>query len=150
MSAPSPRLVALGFHDGPTEGFVRGVVSGLVHYFKLVAWDDDQDRRLYLLGQVEPRVVDQLLALLAESGQTASRAVLTPAWKFRDAEDEALANKLVQEGQRTLSSPALVVLGSSLLEGFEVVDATESQLKRAVALAQLQVPGNLDDWLALN
>jgi hypothetical protein len=145
-----PRLIALGFHDGPTEGFVRGVVSDLAHYFKAVAWDDEQDRRLYLLGQVEGYVVDQLLALLAEPGQTVSSAVLTPAWRFSDTEREALANKLVEEGQRTLNSPDLVVLGSSLLEDVEVVTPTEAQLNRAMALAQLKSPGNLGDWLALS
>jgi hypothetical protein len=125
-------------------------VSGFAHYFKAVAWDDEQDRRLYLLGQVEERVVDQLLALLAESGQTTANAVLTPSWKFVDAESEALANKLVEEGWRTLNSPALVVLGSSLIEGFEVVSPTELQLNRAIALAKQQSPGNLSDWLALD
>jgi hypothetical protein len=150
MSASNPRLVALGFHDGPTEGFVRGLVTGYAHYFKVVAWDNQQDRRLYLLGQVEDRVVDELLALLEAPGQTISSAVFAPAWTFGDTELEALANKLVEEGQRTLSSPALVVLGSSLLEGFEVVNPTESQLKRAIALAQRQSPGNLGDWLAVN
>ncbi|WP_157597907.1 MULTISPECIES: hypothetical protein [unclassified Rhizobacter] len=119
MKASSPRLVALGFYDGPTEGFVRGVESGFAHYFKAVAWDDDQDRRLYLLGRVEERVVDQLLALLAEPGQAISSAVFTPAWAFGDAQREALANKLVEEGRRTLNSPALVVLGSSLLDSWE-------------------------------
>jgi hypothetical protein len=148
MSASSPRLVALGFQDGPTEGFVRGFVGSHAHYFKVVAWDDQQDRRLYLLGQVQVRVVDELLALLTAPGQTVSSAVLTPAWTFGDTELEALANKLVEEGQRTLGSPALVVLGSSLLDGFEVMKPTESQLKRAIALAQWQSPGNLGDWLA--
>jgi hypothetical protein len=103
-----------------------------------------------LLGQVEGCVVDQLLALLAKPGQTRSSAVLTPAWKFSDTEHEALANKLVEEGQRTLNSPDLVVLGSSLLEDFEVVTPTDSQLNRAMALAQLKSPGNLGDWLALS
>jgi hypothetical protein len=149
MDASNPRLVALGFHDGPTEGFVRGVVSGFDHYFKAVAWDEAQDRRLYLLGQVEERIVRQLLALLADSGQDMSSSVLTPAWQFGDKEYEALANKLVNDGKRTLNSPSLLVLGSSLLEGFEVIKPTESQLKRAIALAQLELPGNLGSWLAL-
>ena len=150
MKISSPIQIALSFYDGPTEGFVRGVESGFAHYFKVVAWDDAQDRRLYVLGRVEERAFDQLAALLAETGQTISSAVLVPAWKFGDTAREALANKLVEEGRRSLVSPTFLVLGAGLLDDLEVVTPTEPQLKRAISLAQLQPPGNLGDWLALS
>jgi hypothetical protein len=150
MEASNPRLIALGFYDGPIEGFVRGITSGLAYYFKAVAWDPEQDRRLFLLGQVEERVIEELLVLLAESGQSVSHPVLTPAWEFRDKEREALANMLVDVGKRALRTPSLVALGSSLLEDLEIVTPTASQLTRAMAYAQSPFPRDLGRWLALN
>lgn len=150
MEASNPRLIALGFYDGPIEGFVRGITSGLAYYFKAVAWDPEQDRRLFLLGQVEERVFEELLVLLAESGQSVSHPVLTPAWEFRDKEREALANMLVDVGRRALRTPSLVALGSSLLEDLEIVTPTASQLTRAMAYAQSLFPRDLGRWLALD
>lgn len=150
MNASSPRLVAVGFYDGPTEGFVHGFESGFAHYFKAVAWDDEQDRRLYVLGRVQEHVFDRLVALLTEAGQTTSSAVLAPMWKFSNTEHEALANKLVEEGRRTLDSPTFLALGTSLLDDFEVITPTEPQLKRAISLGQLPSPGSLGEWQALS
>lgn len=150
MRASIPKLVALGFHDGPTEGFLRGVVNGNAHYFKVVAWDDLQDRRLYLLGQLKEHVVDEFLSLVAAPDRTALSAVFVPNWTFGNTVLEARAEELVKAGRSTLSSPDLVVLGSSLLEGFEVVNPTESQLRWAKAFAQSPSPGRLADWLALS
>jgi hypothetical protein len=149
MNVSNPIQIAISFYDGPTEGFVRGVESGFTHYFKAVAWDEGQDRRLYLLGRLEERVFDQLLALV-ETSQTISNEVFAPVWKFSDTDREALANKLVEEGRRSLDSPAFLVLGANLLNDFEVVAPTEPQLQRAISLAQLQSPGSLADWLALS
>lgn len=149
MNASSPRLIAVGFYDGPTEGFVRGFETGFAHYFKVVAWDDEQDCRLYLLGRIEEFVFDQLLALLLEGGQAILGEVFAPAWKFGDANREAQACAIVEKGRRTLNSPTFVVLGKSLLGDFEVIDPTELQLKRAVALSRLKTPGTLDEWIAL-
>jgi hypothetical protein len=149
MNDPKPRLIALDFYDGPTEGFVREIEPGSTHFFRTVAWDERQDRRLYLLGRNQGRVFDELLELLAESDQIASGVVFIPAWNFDSAEREACANKVVEEGRRSLHSQAFLALGTNLLDDFEVVTPTQAQLKWAIDPAQLQSPGSLGDWIAL-
>lgn len=149
MAMSSPRLVALSFYDGPTEGFIRGIGGDLVHFFKVVAWDEGQNRRLYLLGQVEVRIFEQLLATLAAPEQPTPGGMWTPIWKFQDIELEARANSAVEEGRSSLAAPAILALGESLLDDFEIVIPTEAQLVSAQALAHAGWPGNLSDWLAL-
>lgn len=148
MSVPDRKIIAIGFYDGPTEGFVRGLESDSVHYFKVVAWDDGQDRRLYLLGRVEGSVFDQVLALLGEMDQPRS-AVLTPLWRFDNAEREASVNQLVEAGRRALDSATQFALGLSLLGECEVVVPTKPQVELAFTLARLSTPGSLEKWLAL-
>lgn len=150
MSLSSPKLIVLEFYDGPTEGFVRRVEYGLVYYFRTVAWDAQQDRRLYLLGIVDESVFVKLLGLLNERNPMMGKVVLTPIWEFDNSEQEIQANKLIEESQRTLNSPDLVVLGTSLLEDFEVLNPNEAQLRLAISLAQSGVRINLEEWFSLD
>src|SRR5687767_80768 len=131
MGTSNIRLIALGFYDGPTEGFVLGIGGDLAHFIKVEAWDEDQNRRLYLLGGVEVSTFEQLLATLAATEKPTSEPMWLPSWKFHDIDLEARVNSIVEEGRRSLDTPAILALGESLLDAFEIVTPTEVQLAHA-------------------
>lgn len=143
-----PQLIAIGFYDGPTEGFAQGVEGIPVCFFKVVAWDENQDRRLYLLSRVDERTYEELVAILAKS-QGILPNIWTPDWSFDEAAIELRANRIVDEARRSLAASALVALGESPLGVLDVIVPTSRQLESARNLADAEWPGNLDDWLAL-
>jgi hypothetical protein len=149
MTTGNPRLLVLGFYDGPTEGFASGINGDLPYFFKVAAWDEGQNRRLYLLGQIPKPIYQELLAILTSVEQTSSDCIWTPSWKFDNVELEARVNSIVEIGRKSLDVPAALALGESLLDVFEDVIPTGAQLASAKILAQADWPGNLDDWLAL-
>jgi hypothetical protein len=149
MTVSNPRLLALAFYDGPTEGFVRGFGGDTTHFFRVVAWDESQDLRLYLLGQITQNIYQELLAILTRAGQPQLGDIWTPKWEFDDVALQSRANRIVREARSALDAPSVFVLGESLLEACKVVTPTQAQLESAKALVQLDWPGSLADWLAL-
>lgn len=121
----------------------------MVYFFKVVAWDESQNRRLYLLGQVDKLALERLLATLPAKERSTSREVLVPSWKFDDVNAQAAANSIVEEGRRSLATSSTLALGENLLDAFEVWVPTEAQLESARALAKARWPGSLSDWMAV-
>lgn len=148
MSTLVPKMLILGYHDGETDGFLNGMNDSQVYFFKVVAWDRGQDRRLFLLVQVEQAVYVELLEVLAASGQVPTGSIWAPSWKFNDADREARADKLVHNARRALKTGTVLVLGEDLTRKFEILRPNGAELARAIAMAEAQAPGSLEDWLA--
>lgn len=149
MTAPINRVIALSFYDGPVEGFVKNVTDDRVYFFKVVAWDDRQDRRLYLLGNVADNMYQELLEILTAAGQLTSSEACVPSWSFSDGQLRVRADRIVDVGRSSLDGAELMVLGESLLDTFEVVSPNDAQLTNAKILSHADMPGELTDWLAL-
>ena len=149
MNAPDPKLVALAYHDGPTEGFISGLLDGRVHFFKVAAWDEGQDQRLYLLGEVATLVYSELLEILRVTHPALIGSIWVPAWTFDDPDLERRAKSLVEIGERSLDNPALAALGESLVGEVTVFLPNDDQLARAIALIRADKPGELTNWLEL-
>jgi hypothetical protein len=149
MAASNPRLIAINFYDGPTEGFVSSVDDGFAYFFKVAAWDEGQDRRLYVLGDVPRSTYQELVEILMSQQQGAFSPVWVPSWKFVDPEVESRVNNIVEMGRSSLRAPAMLVLSESLLEAWERVMPNEAQLARLEELLQGDWPGSLNDWLGM-
>jgi hypothetical protein len=149
VTAVYPKLITLAYYDGATEGFVNGMANDRVYFFKVVAWDRSQDKRLYLAGEVDRSVYLELLDVLGQTHQATASLIWTPSWIFSSRELEARANNLVAIGLRSLSTPAFLALGEDLLGAVDVVQPNQKGLERAMALAKASTPGCLEDWLAL-
>ena len=150
MTATTPKVLVLSYYDGATEGFLDGLGDDQVYFFKVVAWDQDQDRRLYVLGQVARAMYLELLDILAKSQRSSTSATWTPAWMFANPEAEARATEILEIGKRSMSNPACLALGNDLNDTIKVVHPTPNGLAAAISLADESMPGNLADWLALS
>lgn len=146
MSEEIPKVIALAYYDGATEGFLNGLNDDQVYFFKVVAWDQDQDRRLYLLGRPIRAAYAELIEILEETGQRGSGSTWIPRWVFESAELAARANILAEMGRSSLQTPAFLAMGGALPEAMEIVFMDSEALAKAVALATQGTPGDLAAW----
>ncbi len=51
--SPFGKMLVTGFYDGPTDGFVECRHCGRAYAFRKLAWDDEQDVRIYGLAPLE-------------------------------------------------------------------------------------------------
>lgn len=143
-----PKVLALSYHDGATEGFLDGMGDDQVYFFKVAAWDQGQDRRLYVLGKVTRAIYLELLDILVISRRLSTSSTWVPTWTFANPAMEARANEIVEITKRSISNPACLALGEELIGAVKIVRPTPRSLASAIALAGGSAPGNLADWLA--
>lgn len=144
----STKVLALAYYDGATEGFLNGMGDDQVYFFKVIAWDKDQDRRLFLLGKVDRGIYLELLDILAKTQEVPIGSTWIAAWTFGSPEMHARADSLVVIGKRSLEAPACLAVGEDLLGTMEVVRPNTLGLLNAISLAGASTPGNLADWMA--
>lgn len=147
MTVFHPKVIALAYQDGATEGFLDGMADDQVYFFRVVAWDEDRDRRLYLLGKVNRNVYEQLVEILSIANQMSAGLTWVPAWTFGDSALEAKANGLVEIGESSLETPAVLALGTDPAGTVEICSPNEKQLAMAIELGHAGSPGRLADWL---
>lgn len=148
MNELTQNMLVLAYYDGATEGFIDKTNDNQIYFFKVVAWDENQDKRLFLAGLVSRVIYQELLDVLAKSHQVPTGSTWTPTWIFENPEMEKRANSLVRIGRNSLNAPAFLALGEDLVGKFQVVHTTPSGFAAAIALAHQNAPGNLADWLA--
>jgi hypothetical protein len=107
------RVLALGYSDGPTEGFVHAA-SGSCFFFKVIAWDRDQDRRLFALASVDPNLVIELEHVL-QKRERLRTPIWAPSWRFKSKEDRKEADQLATRAIKSRSGPWELGLGVSPL-----------------------------------
>ena len=128
---PSPfeRLIAFEIFDGPTAGvlFSRGTDRAMM--FRMLAWDDSRQQRVFALSSLHYSVVQAQVDSLS-----AALEPRWPEWWLQDADDE-VRRTLVERAIRRIAGaaepPSHVVLSSDLLDTLERVVAIESEAGRA-------------------
>ena len=149
MMANAPRVLALSYYDGATEGFLDGIADdNQVYYFKVVAWDREQDERLYLLGSVERAGYAELLALLEVTQRPQGGPTWLPEWNFSTSEGEAQARAIVDLSKLSMGKSGYLALGSDPSSAVKILNVRPDCLARAMDLADRDSPGDLADWLA--
>lgn len=147
MTTTTPKVVATSYYDGATEGFVDGMQDDQVYFFKVVAWDENQDKRLYAMGQVERDVYSELLELLVKSQRVQLSSTWTPSWVFESEQSERRANEIVDAGKRSAIKAAIFAMGDDLTTANKVVPQMPENLFDVFFLSAGQMPGNLEEWM---
>lgn len=148
MASLTPQVLALDYYDGATEGFLNKIGDERIYFFKVAAWDQNQNKRLYLLGQVAPEMYLELLDILTKTHQTQTSQTWVPTWMFGNSELESRANRIVEICKLSLKSPTFLALAENLEGEIEVVRPNAKGLVSAIAMANETCPGNLEGWIA--
>ncbi len=87
--SPLKRMLITGYYDGATNGIVECQVCGRAYAFRTVAWDDEQEMRVFILSTVAPTLNDIRRALnLVDDGK--ATVVVPPLGEKEDAVLESL------------------------------------------------------------
>ena len=141
-------ITAFDFYDGAIEGLARSIKQCRNCYFKLIAWDSGQDKRLYAITEVDESKYNKLLALLARTQERSSTPVWLPSWSFYNEIDKQKANKLVESFQAALPSSKLLALGEDICDdSLSMFQANEQAVYKLSKSLMLDKPDVLSDWM---
>jgi hypothetical protein len=96
------RILAIGYYDGATEGFIANAADGPVVYFRLLAWDSGQDQRLFVVANIAVEDLSRLEELLRAAGQRPEHEIWIPDFRFGGAESASAAKALVERCRQRL------------------------------------------------
>ena len=143
-----PEIIALDFYDGVTEGFASSLRCVGACYFKLLAWDANQDQRLFIAIPISPLVFDTILQLLNWGAIQSPLIVWLPSRVFETDKNKAEVDKIIESCHFDLTSKGMLILGdridSESVSMFSINDSLASAVERA-----LRQPEDLMDWLKI-
>lgn len=127
--SPFERLLAFDVYDGPTSGLVICPDGDDVFFFRMLAWDEERDRRVFSLSRVPTEVVKWVIALL-ESFETPR----WPEWWLRADWNEEQRRRADQALARIISEAGpveWVVVCTRMLESIEFAKRIRTEAQRA-------------------
>jgi len=68
---PFERVLAVGYYDGPTEGFSECAMCRRCYYFKKLAWDESQDIRIFAFTPLN-----------LDLAEIVRKSNIQPSWEF--------------------------------------------------------------------
>jgi hypothetical protein len=143
-------VTALNFYDGATEGFAEDISHGRDCYFTLVAWDVDQDERLYGVINVDRELHQRVTLLLSGTQERSSFPVWMPKWEFASANDESEATALVYACRRRLSTEGYLLFGRHMGDKpSRTVEIRGDLIARVDAVLLRGIPEDLSLWKSI-
>jgi hypothetical protein len=141
-------VLATGYYDGPTEGFLIDPDSQRAEFFKMIAWDADQDERLFAVVEINRAPLARLEVLLDRAGEKPRKQVWAPPWRFRDDNDLGEAGRIIAQCEEQLKLACELSIGSRLStasERIHVEDNLRSELANAIDSDE---PEDISAWRA--
>lgn len=139
------RNIALDYYDGVTEGFALSLRDLGAVYFKLIAWDDVQDDRLFATVPIDKSVFEKISNLLSVDNQPSPSVWVTNP-VFKNDHDDMEVGNIVESCQNDLRTKGILIkadaIDSETASLFELSDSLVESVEEA-----LQNPGALSDWL---
>lgn len=132
-------MVVLDFYDGVTEGFALSLGSPGPVYFKMLAWDADQDERLFAVVIVPLALYERLFRLVG--------SLEWPVWDTLGESELKDIEKIVKDCRTRLISEGNFFLGPQLecsAQQQPIGEIPNSKFSRA-----LRKPADLEEWLTL-
>ena len=140
-----PKVIITSYYDGSTEGFVRSDILNSHFFFKLVAWDSQQDMRIFALKKIKMKVYLEIVNLLAES---LASGKWKPIWLFLDDEKRAIAEKLLLNC-RFESDIDFLVLGQNIDGKIKMVIPEQDVVNEVISLITRNKVDSIEKWLGL-
>lgn len=142
-------IIALDFYDGATEGFALSLGVYGPCYFKMLAWDDNQEQRLFALAKIDGALIEELITLLEPQESVPSSRIWIPKWKFRKAGEEKRADEIVGSSQDRLRSSGSLILGFAITDASAKEIEFDDEVARHVSQFLIATePDKLSNWLS--
>jgi len=142
-----PNVIGFDFYDGVTEGISKKTNEQGSFYFKVIAWDKSQDKRLFFKTSIEDSEYEKIKTFLSKVQTVSNKNVWLPEWKFANGLDKIEVSMLLNGFQRKLESSYLC-FDINKKEGGTHVD-TDDLIDRVKIALSNDDAGNLEEWADL-
>ncbi len=140
------QIIGLDYYDGVTEGFLEH--SHGWTYFRMLAWDTGQDRRLFVCTEVEVLILERLFAMLGKVEPRPVSKSWLPRWHFENGIDENNANIIIESLREEAAKGACFVYGPSFESGGIIkLDSDYVKVEAAKILKAMERTENLSIWI---
>lgn len=140
-------VIALDFYDGATEGFAKSVGSYEFCYFKLIAWDDAQDERLFAAVAISEIEYDELVSILTSSEAMPASSIWIPKWQFENDSTKNRADEIVGTIQNRLRSSGFLLLGLKVTDSATKIREFDGTLGQQIGqYLEADAPDDLSNW----
>jgi hypothetical protein len=148
LISPFSKIIALGYYDGPTRGVTLCSICSSGYKYDMVAWDERQDVRVYVLAPISKEVFDEIANVLFESDPP-KWPVWVPKWEFTSREKEASTNDKIEGLLRSAGKGKYVLSTEDISRTILTVKPfREGDEQRAQLHGDMPVPGNSFYWLS--
>jgi hypothetical protein len=93
---PFDKVIVDDYYDGSISGFIQSYSLNTSYYFKLIAWDDEQNRRLFALYDFPSDEFFKLERELAHYGEIPNYPIWVLKWKFDSNSSEKNAELAIK------------------------------------------------------
>ncbi len=146
---PSPfsQVIALGWYDGPVEGFARCAVCENGFHFDLGAWDGNRRTRIYEFHELSAGSFDEAVLALKPLGAP-KWPTWVPSWKLASSQQLSQIDAELARIISTTLNEGLVIASRDGLD--EIVAARELSLDVVRLLPSVKgEQGVFDEWAAV-
>jgi hypothetical protein len=74
IASPFEKLISLGYYDGTVSGLAQCGGCEKVFHYRLVAWDESQNVRVFSLAQTKAEIFDKVVEVFSRFGR--------PRWPY--------------------------------------------------------------------
>lgn len=143
-------VIALGYYDGATEGLVKdfGIFGPI--YFKLVAWDELQDMKLFAATKIDKNAYFEISKLLLGHGDNVTSPVWVPKWEFGNKVLEKKADRIVLTLEERVKKPDILVYCDDILSKYiSIIEPDNIAQKKLSSINWKNLPEPIQGWLHL-
>ena len=145
IQSKKPEIIALDFYDGAIEGFAISLKEIGPCYFKLVAWDENQDQRLFVVVSIVRLIFDELLKLLKWSDDKSYSKIWLPNFGYEISDSGLKVEKIIECCKSEIKLKGILVLCDKIDGDFlniftindELICAINKAIKQPVNLSFL-------------
>lgn len=145
---PGTEIIAFDYYDGPTEGLARTVTKVGPCYFKLIAWDDAQEQRLFVVVAIERSDFELGLAEMAAGPRPTDARVQVLSRNAGGNDEDDVLERLIKHCQEKVGDTGVLLLGPSVdAPAAVLIPIREPVRHRVVEALSAESPADLFDWL---
>lgn len=139
-------VIALDYYDGATEGFMAHPDGARM--FKMIAWDQDEDRRLFAVCDIPFKDFMALHDLLVLANTRSDGSVWMPSWEFSNNADHQKANVILGRCKEMLATRSDLVIGKHIDDAETQSISVPEQIREDVVRAlSRRTPDDIEAWL---
>lgn len=147
VASPFNKVIALGWYDGPIEGFAQCAACGRGFHFDLGAWDDTRRARIYELHTLPEGAFAAAASVLAALGP-ARWPMWVPHWDTPASKQLSAIDTDLTRIRDSASTDGLVIASSDLLGEIAAARRCSSALSRLLPRSKGE-DGVFGEWAAV-